>query len=37
MVDVQPHYFGGLIDRAICDRSSSEQPGYFRGVQGYPA
>ena len=37
MVDVQPHYFGGLLDRVdlVIDHHP-EQPGYTRGLQGHP-
>ena len=37
MVDVQPHYFGGLIDRVdlVIDHHP-EQPGYTADLQGHP-
>jgi hypothetical protein len=36
-VDVQPHYFGGLLPRVdlVVDHHP-EQPGLHRGVQGHP-
>ena len=37
MVDVQPHYFGGAIDRVdlVIDHHP-EQPGYTADLQGHP-
>ena len=36
-VDVQPHYFGGLLDRAdLVDRPPSRATGLQRRVQGHP-
>ena len=36
-VDVQPHYFGGLLDRVdLVDRSPSRAAGLQRGLQGHP-
>ena len=36
-VDVQPHYFGGLLERAdLVDRSPSRAARLQRGLQGHP-